>query len=71
MIDSFQLDLFDSEQIQDLNEKFDKVKSSSDAVRRGIFARHDKLQKEYEALKEKVDRLEKAIYGEKIEFKYG
>lgn len=43
-----QLDLFSTQELQSLNENFNKAKDSSDKVRRGIFARLDAHKKEME-----------------------
>ena len=61
-----QLDLFDNELIKIKNTvetvkgTMESVKDSSDKVRRGIFARHDKLEKMFEELKQRIETLEKS-----------
>ena len=66
-----QLDLFDNELIKIKNTvetvkgTMESVKDSSDKVRRGIFARHDKLENKleqmFEELNQRIEVLEKSF----------
>ena len=67
-----QLDLFDNELIEikktvdSVKGKMETVKDSSDKVRRGIFARHDKLEKMFDELKLRIEVLERQIPNSKL-----
>ncbi len=50
-----QLDMFSSPEYAYLNSNVEKYKTSSDAVRRGVFARLDALKKE---VNPRIDNLE-------------
>lgn len=56
-----QLDLFEKNDVNILSEKCDKIKESSDKVRRGIFARYDKLEKRLIETEKKIDLLENEL----------
>ena len=62
-----QFDFFSPLDIQVLKDDFEKVKSSSENVRRGIFARHDQLIKKCDQLEKEIKELKEAIYGKKEE----
>lgn len=69
-----QLDFFSPVDVQILRDDFDKVKTSSENVRRGIFKRHDILEKKCEALQKELQELKDMIYGKKkeqISFDFG
>ena len=66
-----QLDLFTKEGIELINAKVEKTSNTSDAVRRGLFARHNRiekqcseLQKMYEQQQEEIAKLKSMIMGE-------
>lgn len=56
-----QLDLFRTDDVNFLCEEYKKVKESSDKVRRGIFARHDKLEKLLEEQQKEIDALKSEV----------
>lgn len=58
-----QLDMFSNQDIQVLKEEVLAVKKSSDAVRRGIFARHGELAKMYLEQKAEIDKIKDLLYG--------
>lgn len=60
-----QLDFFSPVDVQILRDDFDKVKTSSENVRRGIFKRHDILEKKCEALQKELQEIKDLIYGKK------
>jgi hypothetical protein len=57
-----QFDLFEKDDVKLLYSEFLKVKTSSDNVRRGIFARHNELAKLYVAQQERIERLEALLH---------
>lgn len=58
-----QSDLFRSNDIQMLIEKCEKTEKASVNVRKGLFARHGQLQRDYEALSAIVDEQSREIYA--------
>lgn len=56
-----QLDLFQEDDIDVLNDRMDKLESSTASVRRGIFARHNELARMYLSLKEELDELRESM----------
>ena len=64
--DTFQLDFFKDPEISRLEAKLEKQKRSQDKIRKGLFARFNKLQKEYDELREEHEWFKRAICrGEK------
>ncbi len=61
-----QLDLFPLTEIDRLNKKLLEQQSTTDNLRRGIFARHDVLFKMYNELKNELDESRKEIAELKI-----
>lgn len=57
-----QLDLFDSQAVANLRSEIDKVRRSSDSVRKGLFARNTAMEKSISDLEEKNERLERELY---------
>ncbi len=57
-----QIDMFMKEDIQTLNDKMEKLKKSSDSVRKGLFARNTALEKYLTELRDRLDEQEKEIY---------
>ena len=69
-----QLDFFSPVDVQILRDDFDKLKTTTGNVRRGLFKRHDILEKKCEALQKELQELKDMINGkEKIQicFDYG
>ena len=56
-----QLDFFEKDNVQELKFEVEKVRKSSDSVRRGLFAKHATLQKMYSELHDRLEILEKNI----------
>lgn len=56
-----QLDFFEQEQVQVLKVEVEKVKKSSESVRRGIFAKHSVLEKMYGELHDRLNIIERNI----------
>lgn len=52
-----QLDLFSSNDVELLKLEITQVKTSSDKVRRGMFARHNELAKMYLQQQQEIDYL--------------
>jgi len=57
-----QIDMFMKEDIQTLNDKIEKVKRSTDSVRKGLFARNTGLEKYMTELRDKQEEQEREIY---------
>lgn len=49
-----QHDLFANSELELLREEIADLKMSSEAVRRGIFARHDQIKRDLEKIKEMI-----------------
>ena len=56
-----QLDLFSKEAIDVLNDKVEKTRNTSDAVRKGLFARHNRIEKLCHQLEQKYEEQQKEI----------
>jgi len=56
-----QLDFFEKDEVTMLNDKFEKLEESCEKVRKGQFAKLGALQKKYDELFERLDRIEKHI----------
>lgn len=56
-----QLDLFEKDEVKLLREELERVRKSSDNVRRGIFARHDELAKKYLELYHEIESLKGSL----------
>lgn len=54
-----QFDLFENKDLVEIKKTLESVKTSSENVRRGVFARHDKLEKLVTELNQRVEMLEK------------
>lgn len=66
-----QLDLFTREGIEILNAKVEKTSNTSDAVRRGLFARHNRIEKQchelqklYEVQQQEIAKLKSIVMGQ-------
>lgn len=58
-----QLDLFNElSEIEIVKKELEDVRTRSENVRRGLFARHNELAKMYIELKERCDTIEAKIY---------
>lgn len=57
-----QLDFFEEKSAEDsLREEFRAVKASADKVRKGIYAKHGELAKQYLELNQRLEILERHI----------
>ena len=51
-----QHDLFANSELELLREEISDLKASSEAVRRGIYARHDQIKRDLEKIKEMISK---------------
>lgn len=58
-----QLEMFEENKISLLEEKIQKVKETSENVRKGLFARHNELAKMFLEQKKEIDYLKELIQG--------
>ena len=61
MIEPIQLDFFRDPEICRLEHQIDKIAVSSDKVRKGLYARNNKLQKEVNELREELEFLKSML----------
>lgn len=57
-----QLDMFTPCYVQEIQEELGKVRKSSEQVRRGLFARHTALQRDFDELRQRYEEQEREIY---------
>jgi hypothetical protein len=56
-----QLDLFTKEGIEILSNKVEKTTTMSENVRRGLFARHNRIEKLFYELQDKLEEQQKEV----------
>lgn len=58
-----QLSLFELSESEMITQRVEKIEKSSNAVRRGIFARHDELVKLYLKQQREIEELKALVQG--------
>lgn len=56
-----QLDLFENCELSIVKDDLKKLKTSQDRVRKGIYAKHNELEKKYDDLLRRLELLERNI----------
>ncbi len=61
MAQLLQLDFFEDTEITHIKQEIEKVKQSSDRVRKGMYAKHGALEKKFQELDDRLGIIERNI----------